>query len=405
MNISRKTHLLIILFISLGLRLGTVFLSENSAPSGDAASYDEIAWNLVNGKGFVLGDHPTAYRMPGYPFFLSGVYAITGRSVQAAILAQSVLGVLTVWLVIVLTRFLIKQEMFALAAGWMAAFYPFFLYYNARLLTETLLVFLLIASCCSLIYWNQKSESVARSCLWGLCSAFLGMTKSIFLPLGFIILFSKTLLAIREHTLRKQLTALLAGVLLFLLPPWLWTQRNANVLGAPVLDTHGGMTCMECMVFYEVNKEGRFSDFFTTHPLAQATASFSEIERDHYFYGIYRQFIQENPGTFLRQSLSNLKDFWRFYPRQSVTFSLDRNLLTGISLATEPFLLLAGIFGLWITRRRWRDLYPVYLAIALLTAAHLITCAQMRYRLPLMPFFIVFSSCSLWYWQTRARKT
>ena len=48
-----------------------------------------------------------------------------------------------------------------------------------------------------------------------------------------------------------------------------------------------------------------------------------------------------------------------------------------------------------LSRRQWKDLYPFYTTLFLTTLAHTLITGQMRYRLPLMPILILFSSYAL----------
>ena len=68
-----------IVFIFLGafiIRLGVLVLLGDS-PRGDAADYENIALNIMSGKGFVstrLGLY--SYRPPLYPLFLAGMFSV-----------------------------------------------------------------------------------------------------------------------------------------------------------------------------------------------------------------------------------------------------------------------------------------------------------------------------------------
>jgi hypothetical protein len=65
-------------------------------PETDEVEYEELASNLLSGKGFILEDgmayrqmssrnidrptgRPTAYRTPGFPLILAGIYRVAGH--------------------------------------------------------------------------------------------------------------------------------------------------------------------------------------------------------------------------------------------------------------------------------------------------------------------------------------
>jgi len=64
-----------------------------------------------------------------------------------------------------------------------------------------------------------------------------------------------------------------------------------------------------------------------------------------------------------------------------------------------PFGLLSpiGIIGMVLARKRWRALFPLYSLIALYMFISVIGLASGRYRIPVIPFFIIFGSYSIFY--------
>ena len=88
-------------------------------PPQDTPDYDEIAHNLLAGKGFVassnwFGHELRAWRAPLYPLLLAAVYAVWDSHVAVQV-AQAVLGAVTVILIYPLTRRLYPAA--ALVAG------------------------------------------------------------------------------------------------------------------------------------------------------------------------------------------------------------------------------------------------------------------------------------------------
>src|ERR671932_1381386 len=77
----------LVLVAALSLRLGYVALTPDYRIVHDARDYDRHARSIAAGDGFArLGPGPsrvTAFRPPGYPVFLAGVYALTGHETKA----------------------------------------------------------------------------------------------------------------------------------------------------------------------------------------------------------------------------------------------------------------------------------------------------------------------------------
>src|SRR5215467_7332096 len=139
-----------------GLCLRLFFVLKVPADSGDTALYEEIAANWLKHHVYGLELHgalaPVDVRMPGYPAFLAFIYAITGRTGEAArlwvMLAQIAVDLFTCVVIAALAAGLLLladkggslKRVFT-AALWLAVLCPFTANYTAVLLTETIAIF------------------------------------------------------------------------------------------------------------------------------------------------------------------------------------------------------------------------------------------------------------------------
>lgn len=373
--------------MALALRLGYSWARPALPRQPDAFVFDRLAVGLVEQHQFGIPTL-TASRPPVYPFFLASVYQLAGHHVRAAQVAQALLGVLGVLLLIAIARELFSDSLIATLAGTLAAIYPFFIYYESSLLSEGLTTFLLIFSLWCFLRWRRDDGSWTFSSALALSLSALALIRTPFLAMGTITL------AIEAYRRRGAAQAW-AAILLFCIPLIGWGLRNQHRVGRLTLDTHGGYTLFECVNNYATNKEGRFGELWPTLPACAETARLSEPEADLHLRQKVTAFIRTHPKTFFKQSLANVGDFWRLYPRQDITYAENLHLITVLSLLFEPFLLIAGIAGFWLTRRQWHRLYPIYLSILFLFGVHVISCSQMRYRVPLMPFLILMAAISV----------
>jgi len=181
-------------------------------------------------------------------------------------------------------------------------------------------------------------------------------------------------------------------VLIFSAPIYAWGMRNQRIFGRFLLDSHGGETLMQCIAYRPETKAGIYPEFIKTQPIYQQIKGMNEAEADVFFTDQAKTWIREHPGLYIRNSLANSKDFWRLYPRPDQSYPEGRMKLILISLLTEPIFLAGGLVGLIKTRGDWRRLYPIYIAILLLSVMHALITGQMRYRLPLMPYAILFAA-------------
>lgn len=133
------------------------FVLRFPAASGDTVLYDELAANWLKVGKFAMNidglPTPVDLRVPGYPAFLAIVYAITGRTGEAArmpVMVAQVLVDLAGCLVIAELAAILaslcglqsKSKRVFLFALWLAALCPFTANYVAVPLTEVWAVFL-----------------------------------------------------------------------------------------------------------------------------------------------------------------------------------------------------------------------------------------------------------------------
>lgn len=116
--------------LSIALRMGFLWATHayGQVVNNDGASYNQIATSLLQGHGFAWGPgQPTAYRLFGYPWLLSAVYAVAGPSPAALQWAQALLSAVTVAVTYALARSL-AGSWAALLAGLGVALHPVLIY-------------------------------------------------------------------------------------------------------------------------------------------------------------------------------------------------------------------------------------------------------------------------------------
>ncbi len=233
----RLSGLALALIVAALLRLGWVLYSP-VVQTSDFATYRELGLSLAGGEGFSLNGQPTAYRPPGYSFFLGGVFALSAGSVRAAQLAQVALGVLTVLLTQRIGRRLFDERV-SLPAAWMVACFPSLIAYTSLLASENLALPLFLASMLAFLVYLQGSR-LRWALAAGLLCGLTGLIRPEVLPLiGLWAVYA----GVRGRSLSAFARAgsvLAIGVAAALLP---WTLRNALVFGrlAPVSSNNGIM--------------------------------------------------------------------------------------------------------------------------------------------------------------------
>lgn len=132
----------------LGLRLVFVLFFP-ATNSGDAPFYIDLASNWLKKGVYGLSIFgvltPVDMRVPGYPAFLTAIFAFAGNSQRAVMLVQIVVDLATCFLIAAIAALLARPESrrrVATAALWLAVLCPFIANYTAVALTEILVTFL-----------------------------------------------------------------------------------------------------------------------------------------------------------------------------------------------------------------------------------------------------------------------
>lgn len=410
------------LFLGLWLvawlaRLGpaVVFLNYPILLS-DMLQYDMLAHSLVDGNGYrwyraadVELYRPylsqfmdlrslqipaegvvTAFRAPGYPFFLAAIYDVAGASarIAAARLAQTALLALLAPLVTMLALRLGLSRRAASAAGMAMAFYPILLLYPVALASENLFIPLVLLAFLAL-EWARQRHGMWPPLLAGLVLGMAILTRSVVAP--FAVLAGIWLWRFGRAGKRGALTFLIATFAICL--PW--AIRNTQVMGQPTFVE--GSLGYNLYVGYHPEGNGGFEEDVAVYPLTIV----DDVERDHFCMEAALGFIRADPGGALARVLRRAAFFVALEDRE-LSFFYASGLFGRIP---QPWLgllymvlvlpwictaLLAPL-GLLMTRNR----PAAWLAVALVAGyavPHLLVIAEPRFHLALVPVLLPFAA-------------
>jgi 4-amino-4-deoxy-L-arabinose transferase-like glycosyltransferase len=129
------------LVLAFALRLAQILATPDWPPVADPADYVRNAISIAQGHGMaesvITGGGPSALRPPAYPYFLGGVFAVSGDSQTAGRIAAALLGVVSVALIGLVADMLWSRRV-ALTAMALAAVYPPLVLVSGTLLSESL---------------------------------------------------------------------------------------------------------------------------------------------------------------------------------------------------------------------------------------------------------------------------
>ncbi len=394
-----KDRTLIVLFVSAFL-LRIIFiaffrdeiLSIQEHTFGDTQEYILMAKNFISGNGVIISSEKLAFRPPLYPVYLGVIYFLFGDGFWAIRIAQAALDGLTCCII-----YLLGSEVFSpkagRAAGVISAVYPFFIFFSGFELTETLFVFLVAGT--FLFLWRASTlrDFILSGFLLGL-SCLCRPTMLGFAPLVFVrAAFSAP--ADRQTVFKKTLLTFL----FFLITVAPWTVRNYIHFHRFV-----PVTTMSGRVFWEGNNPHSRGGPCQHWP--EEINGLSELERDTYLREATLSYIKDEPGRFVRLMGRKFIRFWNIIPN-AAQFSSSRYKL--ISIFSYGLVLPLGVIGIILSLKMRRRLLLFYLVIGYFTLSHMVFLASLRYRLPIMPFMIMFAgycvaSCNRLIYQVEPHK-
>jgi 4-amino-4-deoxy-L-arabinose transferase-like glycosyltransferase len=224
---------------ALALRIAYVDATPNYALRHDAVDYDTHARSIAEGQGYsktLAHGRATAFRPPGYPYFLGGVYKVFGverapaaKRLRVARIAQAFVGTAIVALVGVLAAQLWGWAVGLVALGLSAVYVPL-ITVGGAVMSEPLFDAFMLGALVLAVH-HRRSPHRYR---WALLAGFVGglaiLTRAnafvLLIPLAWAVWDGRPW---RSPAALGPPVALVLVALLTLVP---WTIRNARELHA-----------------------------------------------------------------------------------------------------------------------------------------------------------------------------
>ena len=384
------------LLVKILLLVITTTIPEKFLFVGDQFEYFMRASALVKGKGY---HHYSTFRPPLYPLFLALIFYLF-RSIFAAKLIQILLSTFNVFILYLMSKRIFDEKV-GLISALIFSLYPNLIFFSHTLWTETLFVFLLVSSIYFLIefrYTQRNLLLLLSGLTWGLAS----LTRSLlfyFLPIIFLwfMIFEKG-----RHKEKIIHFSLFAIITLITIAPW--TYRNYLVYRSllPISTTGGwifriGNNPKSVFVPKDDCKDWSFADGKKPFWFSR-----EEVIEERHMYKRGLNFIINNNLLFLKKSLWEGRHFYTldsFAIRHlrngwygKVPLSMIRALTT-IIIVSYILVILMGTIG-FIYSKNDDNKWLFIILIFIYTLIHSLAFSMSRYRLPLIPFVIIYSSYS-----------
>jgi tetratricopeptide (TPR) repeat protein len=391
--------LVIVVGLAATLRISYTLVSRSSPFFDhldlDSRFYDLWAKEIAGGKW--IGDE-VFFMGPLYPYFLAIVYRVFGTSLVTVKIIQGMLGALTAGVTFLLGR-LCFGTVAGLVAGFIAALYVPFIFYDSAILLPvlaTLLNALMLYSLYLGLRGGKARMFLAAGLFAGLSAAGNASILAFGLPAAaFLFLFGSEG---REMRIRRA-ALFIIGAAIVVTPI---TVRNYVVGGDFVpLTSNAGLNLYignhERAMGAYVKPEGL--DVYTDptgETIAEADAGRDLVpsEVSEYWAGRARSFIRSHPRQFLSNLARKVFFFWSVYevPQiEHLRFERRYSWILRIPSPTFGIVCPLGILGIVLSLRRHKEAYLLLLFILAYSATIVVFFVVARYRLPMIPALLVFS--------------
>jgi 4-amino-4-deoxy-L-arabinose transferase-like glycosyltransferase len=355
-----------------------------------------LAQNIAAGNGVAVDGGPaTAFRVPLYPMFLAAV-TFGHQLFLPVLLAQSLVGVGTVWCAAMIAREIFGYTA-AIIAAILTAIYPYYVVHDTAL-QETSLYTFLMTFAVFLLLRVRRSGSIVAAAGAGLALGAAVLTRANLAPFA---LFAPMWLAFfgGPHAVpwrrRAWVAVLCVGIGALTVSPWL--VRAYRLTGSATLSTQSGF------FLWLGNNPYTFSHYpkeSIDRSQAAALAAFSSQDKselealgpneatvDQWFRKKGLDYIREHPSQTVGSGFRKIMDAFGWLP--SPRHSFWPNLVYALSYG--PVMIL-GLWGMWAGWRHWREhsiFYAQFVSFAAVTAVFF---GATSYRAYLDVYWIVFAA-------------
>jgi 4-amino-4-deoxy-L-arabinose transferase-like glycosyltransferase len=399
--------------LALVLRLLYVDATPGYQLRHDARDYELHAQSLAVGEGYsrhVAYGRPTAFRPPGYPYFLAGVYRVAGvqRAAQAqrvhtARIAQAYVGTALVALIGVLAL-LLWGPLTGLVATALGAVYVPLITVGGAVMSEPLFDVAMLAALVAALAHRRSAHRYRYAVLTGVLAGLAILTRA-----NAVVLLAPLAFAVWDGRPRRAWPSLgpplvlVAAAVLTVTP---WTIRNANQLHAFVpISTQLGSSL-----------GGTYNDTARTDPVNPG--AWRSIKHVPQFAPLWRQ-VRTTPEPVLDKRLRAASrryivahpfyvaevGFWntlrmldldgeRRWRATAATITVERRWA---DRGVRCFWLFALLALAGIATRAARRAPPFLWAVPALLFASVVFLAveTPRYRTPLDPFVVILAAVAL----------
>jgi 4-amino-4-deoxy-L-arabinose transferase-like glycosyltransferase len=213
--------------LAVGVRGAALLATPHYRPIHDDHAYAHTAATLLEKGRYPVSRvadgslEPSAYRPPGWPVLLAGIWRLTGQHLWSARLLLVLLGAATCVLGAVIARKL-WGDLPGLAAGMLLALDPLLVATGATLESETLFTLLVVGAVAAALYARDRPRPY-RLLAVGALAGLAALTRTN----GLVLIPVVACLAVPPHWRWRSVAAVLTTILVAAAVIAPWTVRNA----------------------------------------------------------------------------------------------------------------------------------------------------------------------------------
>ncbi len=394
-----------IVALAFALRLIYIFqLRANpyfDAPAMDPLYHHDWARTFAAGETFWQGAY---FRAPLYPWFLGVIYRLFGPdNPLAPRIVQAALGSLSCGMLFLIGRLVFTRTV-GVIAGFAAATYWIFMYFEGELLIPALIVFLDLLLIWLLLWTGNRRSPLA----WGLCGLLLGVSAlarpNILLLAPAVVVWIFLLHRPRWRPAFGYAACLFIGTIAPILPV---TIRN-HVIGDDrvLIATQGGVNLY---IGNNPHSDGKSAaikgDPGSWWPCYEAQIARAEQAAGHslkasevsqwYFRQTVR-FFQQEPDQAAALLLTKLGYFWSHW---EIWNNQDLRFVAAYYTPIAKYLPLGfwivgplGALGVCLSFRHARRLFPLWGFVLIYMVSVVLFFVTARYRVPVAAVLILLGS-------------
>ncbi|MDR1915043.1 MAG: hypothetical protein LBQ58_00510 [Synergistaceae bacterium] len=333
-----------------------------------------------------------AHTMPFNGMIYAIFYKIFGEGIlfiKSVRVLQAFIHILTAIGAAAISFSVFRNKTTALIVLFSMIIYPSLLAYQCMLMTETFFIFFLVWGFAFLFLWERGATPMfVYATLTFMLSLYVRPVITTLMP----VLIGVRCLVL-ENFWRNRIKFVILSCAIFIVCMSPWWIRNWSVFGefVPFAPSSGNLYLGN----NPVNKTAGidWSTDVDQEVVSRINSSGDELLISKEYMKEAKKYIVENKAIFLRNMWLKFKRFWNFTSnykgeKYSTAFRLyNLSLLLSWGVACP-----LGIVSVFLNRKKWRELLPIYLLIIYYTFIHTVVIASIRYRLPIEPFFIIMGA-------------